>query len=260
MNFQIYQAYYMEEHTARLDTDLIPYNNIGNNSPLLEYAIWKNLYKKHHSDDSHWGVLSWRYKEKIPLPGKLFKGWINSNPGYDVYHVNPYLGIIQFPNLWIQGELSGHVGIIRYINRLLVKLGYNFNIVTLEYTADEYSTCHYFVGNDKFWTRYLEFLDHIIKVSKQDFILNDYMFNQLSSYRNGKNGANNKPLINFPFIVERLFTLFCIFKPDIKVKQYPYESFVYNQTGYEDLLNFYYEKKIQEPKILSERKSLLKIL
>ena len=250
MILNIYQAYYKDEHLKFLDPDLIPYDNVGNNSPLLEYSIWKELHKKHQGDSSHWGVLSWRYKEKIPLPAKFLKGWINCNEGADVYHVNPYFPIITCTNLWLQGDACVP-GMVDYINLLLKKLGYNFDIRHFEYTADEYSTCHYFMGNDKFWSRYLAFIDNVIEISKQDPLLNNYMFVQQTDYRDGRK------IINFPFVVERLFTMFCIFNPDIKVKQYPYDSFVYNQPGYEDLLNFYYDKKSIEENILYSRQQLL---
>lgn len=254
MNLEIYQAYYEPEQIPFLEPDFIPYDNTNDNKVLLEYAMWKTIHIAKKNTDSYWGVLSWRWRQKTGLHSHFFKEWILANPGYDVYHLDPYINFINFKNLWIQGDKC-HEGMIDYINRLLPKLGYNFNMEDFEYTADNFGTCHYFIGNDKFWTKYLNFLDKVIDITKSDPQLNKYMFETETMYR-------GKGQVNFPFIVERLFGLFCIINPDIKVKKYPYESFCYRdklQNDFAPQLCDYYNRQKRTIEIQEHQKMLLSL-
>ena len=246
MNLQIYQAYYLPDQIPRLDSNFIPYDNTNGDHDLLEYVMWKNLYEKHKHTDAYWGVLSWRWREKINFPGNLLKSWIRANPDYDGYFVNPWYHLLPLKNLWIQGEFH-HPGLVAWCDRLLSKLGYNFSITELEYTAEEYCTCHYFIGNEKFWNAYLSWLDQIISIAKSDSELNYLMFEHRGPHR-------ERNYLYFPFIVERLFAIFMILNPSVKIKSYHYDSFLYNQDP--NLLACYYDKRSRESEILAHRKQL----
>lgn len=246
MTVYIHQAYHQPDQIRYLDKNFIPYDNKEGDKVLLEYGIWKNLYPNYSESDAHWGTLSWKYRKKINISSEYLIGWISSNPGYDVYYFQPYLSLLEYKNLWIQGE-EHHPGIINFCDKLLQKLGYNFSITELEYTADEFATCHYHIGNNVFWSNYLRWLDDIVLTVRQDAELNNFMFNQDSDYK------YIPDLKNVPFIVERLFTLFLILHPYIKAKHYPYES----NSRQDSNLDFYYARKQRDQEILEKRKQLL---
>ncbi len=245
MNLHIYQSYYLSEQISKLDPNLIPFDNSNGSKELLEYGIFKEIYPRHTELNDYWGVLSWKYLEKINIPSNHIKGWITSNPGYDVYFINPHIDIIKCYNLWIQGE-EFHPGMIEYCDSLLNELGYNFSIQELEYTADEFSSCHYIVGNRVFWSSYLRWTDRILKISINNIKMNQYLFEK---------GTNHYGLFlkNFPFVFERLFTLYWILHPTIKIKKYPYEASPYDKKW----LEFYYQKKTRDQEILACRDHLL---
>ena len=252
MHLRIYQAYHDPSTVDRLESEFIPFDNTNDNKVQLEYAVWLKLFERNQTGHAHWGSLSWRWREKTGLEGKLFANWIQANPGHDVYFFDPGLILLDFDNLWIQGE-QWHPGIIDYANRLLPKLGYNFDIRKLEYTGDDFMTANYFIGNSNFWSRYLGFLEKVIDITKNDPDLNRFMFETGTKYR-------GRIQINFIFIVERLFPLFCMFNPDIKVKKYPYESFCYQQllgTDYLPALESYYRRQKRIDEILQNRRELL---
>lgn len=252
MNLEIYQAFYQAEQVPFLEPDFIPYDNTEDDKVLLEYAMWKKVHKKKKGTDRYWGILSWRWREKTGLYGLFFKEWILANPGYDVYHFDPYISLLHFKNLWMHGDKC-HPGMAEYINKLLPKLGYNFNIEDLEYTSNNFGTCHYFIGNDTFWKSYLKFLDTVIEITKLDPELNKYMFETESTYR-------ERGQVNFPFVVERLFSLFCILNPKIKVKKYPYESFCFKDrlgSEYAQHLCQSYNLQKRDAEIQEHQKTLL---
>lgn len=252
MNIKIYQAFYQPNQQIALENSWIPYNNEQGDQKYLEYKMWEKVYEENKNKNLHYGVLSWRWREKTFLPSELFDQWILSEPDYDVYFINPFIEILYFNNTWCQGEVH-HPGMLNFINRLSYLMGYKINFSQFEYKTDEFSTCHYFIGNDKFWSSYFKFLKEIIDIVKNDFVLNRFMFEDIILYR-------MREYINFPFIVERLFSLFLILNQDIKYKKYPYESFCYKSRigdPYEQFLSLYYHKKQRNTLIEESRKLIL---
>ena len=215
MNLQIYQAYYKQEQVPHLDPAFITYDNTINAQPhLREYPMWQKLYEKHKDSDAHWGLMSWLWFEKTKLSSEIFKDWILENPGYDVYHIDPFPELpYQYVNIWTQGDVWCP-GMIDFCNRLFPKLGIETRVEDYRYTAEEFATCNYFVGNSIFWTNYLDFLDKCLKLCADDAELNEYIY--------VKGGLYNGHFVpNFPFVVERLFSLHNILNRQIKVKKYP---------------------------------------
>lgn len=215
MNLFIYQTYYEESQKEKLDVNFIPFNNIKNKNPeLREYPLWKSLYLKHRNTDAYWGLLSWRWFEKTHLDSKEFKSWILNNPGYDVYHIDPFLDIaLNYKNIFIQGE-RWRPGILSCCNLLFPKLGINMKAEDIEYKPDDFATCNYFIGNSIFWENYILFLDKVIEISKEDLEIKKCMFEDKQPY-------NGIAIPNFCFIVERLFSLYCYIDKSLKVKKFP---------------------------------------
>jgi hypothetical protein len=214
MNLQIYQAYYKQEQIVHLDPAFIPYDNTINAQPhLREYPMWQKLYEKHKDSDAYWGLMSWLWFEKTKTSSDIFKDWILENPGYDVYHIDPFPDLPhQYKNIWIQGNVWCP-GMLDFCNILFPKLGIETRVEDFDNLPIDFATCNYFVGNSKFWTNYLNFLDKCLKICADDPTLNEYIYEKGGMY-------NGHFVPNFPFVVERLFSLHNILNRQIKVRKY----------------------------------------
>jgi hypothetical protein len=243
MNLKIYQCYYEESQLEKMNGDsFIPFDNTENKNPeLREYVLWKKGYEMHKDEDCHWGIMSWRWLEKTKLPEIEFKEWITNNPGHDVYYMDPFLDVsVIYPNLWVQGDIW-HPGLKDFANRLFPKLGITKSVDDLYYDSRDFLTCGFFVGNQKFWTNFLEFVDRCIDICKGDEKLNYYMFEKKISYNGGE-------IPNFSFIVERLFSLYSYLNPNLNSRKFPIENECYTKM-YGDAhkqIVFTYNKKEEQ--------------
>lgn len=239
MNLYLYQAYYEESQKNTLDSSFTPYDNTENKSPeLREYPLWKKLYERHGGTLSYWGLLSWRWFDKTKLPPEEFKQWILDNPGYDVYHIDPFLHVsVSSKNIFEQGE-QWHPGMLNCCNKLFPKLGINVKVEDIIYQPKHFATCNYFVGNTFFWSNYLKFLDQVVDISQTDDEIKNYMFEDKRLY----NGAM---IPSFAFMIERMFSLYLYFNQTIKVKKFPVTWHNYEEMyglNHKILVNLYERK------------------
>ncbi len=242
MSLYLYQAYYQEDQKSILDPIFTPYDNTKNEAPhLREYPMWKALYEKHKGTMAYWGLLSWRWLDKTKLPPDEFRQWIVDNPGYDVYHIDPFLDVsVSYPNIWVQGD-RWHPGMINFCNRLFPQIGINKKVEEIIYKPEDFATCNYYVGNSVFWGSFITFLDNVIEVCQNDPELNHYMFEDKRLY----NGAM---IPSFPFVAERMFSLHNYLKRHIKVKKFPVTWHNYEKmygAAHQQLVRVYDEKNNQ---------------
>lgn len=221
MRVKVYQTFFDPKEYRNLDKAFIPYNNIENTQPeLREYPLLKKLHQKHINYNGYWGMVSWRWKQKTNIPGKDLIRWIKNNPFYDVYIINPYSHIPEFHRNSINQGETDHKGIIKFTNKLLDHLGYSFDIRDADYPLNIFSTCHFYIGNSKFWDQWMAFADTTIEISKKDKYMHNFLYVMQSEY-------HGKPLINFCFLIERLVSLFLYLNlSNFKVLHYPYQYFI----------------------------------
>lgn len=217
MNIKVYQTFYNPKQYKVLDPAFIPFNNIANEHPeLYEHPLFIKLHEKHINFRGHWGMVSWRWKEKTNVTGDKFIRWMKENPGYDMYHIAPHSDAIgYFNNTFTQGEVH-HPGIINYTNKLLEAFGYRMNIKDIVFPLNIMSTCLYYIGNAKFWDNWLSYIDTCLEISKRDQSMHDFLYVEKSFHRENW-------VINYPFVIERLVSLFLYFNPQIKVKHFPHQ-------------------------------------
>jgi len=105
---RIFQIYYRPEQRQYLDPAFEPYNNEGDDSPLLEFNVFRKLQNSKHVEGAdYWGALSWKFREKTGLGGRQLREVIASHPGFDVYYCNPFPELEGlYHNLWLQGETA----------------------------------------------------------------------------------------------------------------------------------------------------------
>ena len=217
MSTSIYQIQYSDDVVGEFDPAFIKYDCRKNPEPdkreiahmirFYEEGIWKN------EDTKYFGLLSPKFSSKAKISGQSFIHWINSNPGYDVYFINPFpqLSYWNF-NVWTQGEFW-HPGLKDLANSLFMSAGYTFRIEDLpRSTIATALYSNYWVGNQKFWDAYMNFVKTIIgaidKLSDSD---KKMLFKFTPHYT---------PATFFPFIFERLFSTFLILEKNILVLPY----------------------------------------
>jgi hypothetical protein len=216
MDVRVYQVYFREDQLSHLDSAFVPFANLENTNPeLREYPLLKSLYSMQQPE--YWGMVSWRWKEKTALEGRMFLDWIADNAGYDVYHINPFPEVAaNHPNIFHHGEVV-HKGMIPCVERLMRLMGLDrIDLLHSSFPVRYNSTCHFYIGNSSFWQGWMEFAAECNSVVQKDELLYDFMHVQRSRHR-------KEHLINYSFVMERLVNLYMIINK-VSVKYYPYEK------------------------------------
>lgn len=205
MNIKIYQSFYDSRQIALLDHAFIPYNNLANENPdAREYPLILDLYSKNRNYDGHWGLLSWKFKNKARLNGEEFIEMIDSKPGYDLYHFNPFPYISHaYANPFIHADEFHHIGMASYIDDLMLEMGYkDFKVREENFLPEHFIYCSFYIGNSFFWERWISFLQTCVYVSEKNEHLRNYLHGRTSNHDNIPN------FYNFSFVIERLVGLF----------------------------------------------------
>lgn len=239
MNLKIYQAYYKDEQLPHLDSVFTPYDNRVNAIPhLREYPFWKVLFGKHEDDELHWGLVSWRWYEKTRIKPIELISWIEQNPGYDVYHIDPFLDVTAtYINTWVQGE-RWHPGILNFCNILFPKIGIKTRAEDLFFKSEHFATCNFFIGNSLFWKQWMHYVDSVLNVCFEHDTLYDYLYKNTVVY-------NEQRITNFIFVIERLFSNFLLTQKTLKVKKFPVTHLSYRErfgSSHSRLVQIYEEK------------------
>lgn len=218
MGVNLYQSFYQKDQIQFLNDGCIPFDNTRNENPeLREYPLFKKIYEIEKDNGGLWGLISFRFKEKTLLEPKEFKEWIEQNPGYDVYYIDPFLDVsVSYPNLWVQGE-QWHPGIYEFFKHLV-----GASADGLVYHPDDFVTCNFFVGNRKFWMGYFSFVEHILYLAETNDTLKYYLYQKEIHY-------NGKTITYFSFIIERLLSLYFHYIRDVNKKKFPIEHDCFKQ-------------------------------
>lgn len=196
---QIFQIFYQPLQQKELDPDFIPYPNLKNPRPdLCEYHIFRNEFFKGNCNSGLTGFVSWKFFEKTGLTGKEFQEWIATNPGYDVYFINPYPMQKRTLNVWRQGNRR-HPNISKIAQSLFSQCGRDVDLLSLSMAEEHVAFCNYWVGAPSFWKKYIDFCEPICEIV-EDEISKDGL-SCLLEQADKKSG-----LCYIPYILERLFS------------------------------------------------------
>jgi hypothetical protein len=203
----IYQIYYRDDQTSHLDSSFIPYNNEGDKDPLLEFNVFRKIYRsEEHDKGALWGALSWKFTQKTGLTGEVLQSFIRENPGYDVYFCNPFPEFEAiYQNLWAQGE-TAHPDFISLNEKVFELIGLPHNLLLEEiHPRTAFAATNSFVGSTKFWQAYMTFVENILdQVSKKG---GKELIEKLHCSSADVKGVHAGATY-LPFIVERLFSVF----------------------------------------------------
>jgi len=219
VKINVHQIYYSESQKEYLADKFIPYYN----PPTDKAKIWhetgvfiKEFMAGKIPEIGLTGYVSWRFPEKTGISSEEFLDFIENNPGYDVYFINPFFELADlYRNVWVQGE-KHHPGVINLANDVLTKIGVNFDFYQTRNDVNTLSYCNYWVGSCVFWNRYMTFImgvhDAIVRMPRNEF----QRFVDDAGYHTGVGYLT--------FIMERLFSTFLVMNTDIKSKPYIYSD------------------------------------
>lgn len=202
----VYQIHFEPGQKKHLDPAFIPLDNTGQNDLLREFAVFERLAADEGvSTLPLWGAVSWRFGEKTGLSGTDFLRNIEANPGFDLYFCNPNLqGEALFGNFWQQG-MTAHPAFREVVQAFLQANGRPTNLLDTVEPSALFSSCNYFVGNQKFWSAYLPFVRQMVGNARAGLSapMLKIMDSDISDLKQMHRGASY-----WPFIVERLLPEF----------------------------------------------------
>jgi hypothetical protein len=167
-----------------------------------------DLFKKINGDenpDTPWGLISSKFSLKSHITiNDFYKFALDEfDKSCDCVFTNPMIGNeALFLNVWEQGRTVGHQGIEK-IYQHLIEVDF---VNKIDYMGVEsFAFCNYFIGNNKFWKSYFNYIDNILShLNLQN--LNNTEIGKI--YNGPGNYHKNTSMTLKPFITERLFSSF----------------------------------------------------
>ena len=206
VKLRLFQIYYRPEQRAALDPAFEPYNNQGDNSPLLEYNVFRKLLQSEQLKGAElWGALSWKFREKTGLSGTDLRTVIATTPGHDVYYCNPHPEFeALYHNLWLQGEPS-HPNFLVLCREFFEVTGIPLGNINAFVPSSLFASANYFVATPRFWAAYIRFVDTVIAKAEAGLskTAKAMIYSSAADRKSMHAGASY-----LPFIVERLFAVF----------------------------------------------------
>ena len=180
---KIYQIYYDKHSRSKISPLFTPYDNSKpDREGEFEYGVMRKLYHGHDwSKDSHLGVLSWKFFDKLEGVHNAYvdnkfklnrKSMVDSmekycSDGYDVIFVNPWPD--QGPNIWVQGEAC-HPGLLKRTFEIFGRCWIPWHVCSKSHTEDTICFCNYWIANKKFWDIYMRNTEIMHDVYKEEGI------------------------------------------------------------------------------------------
>jgi hypothetical protein len=217
MNIAIGQIYYAPSQLNSLESAFAPFDNTLNpNREWAEYHVFEEQYTKgipFRADLT--GFVSWKFGRKTGITGERFLEFIEQNPDYDVYFIDPFpMERHLFANVWLQGEFY-HPGILRFSVEILRRAGYQFDLQHWQQQPNSFAFCNYWAGSHKFWKGYMEFTSRIARILRSELTEKERDFLHSIASK-----TNNFSYI--AFIMERMFSVHLALNPEIKFCAYEY--------------------------------------
>jgi hypothetical protein len=208
-DIRIFQIHFKEDHAEHLDPSFEQYDNHGVEDETHEFAVFEKLHAKMSKAAAkgvtHWGAVSWRFKEKTGLAGDELIKLVKANPDVDVFYMNPYpYNEALFQSGWMQGHTT-HPDFLKIAAGFLEAAGLDAAEINRVTGSASFSSANYFVGKAAFWDRYLPFIRGAIRRAeiKMPLALRKKLHSSTADPRNLHHGSTY-----LPFIIERMFPAF----------------------------------------------------
>lgn len=245
---RIFQIYYRPEQRQLLDPAFEPYNNEGDNSPLLEFNVFRKLMGSELLKGAGlWGALSWKFKEKTGLSGEQLLQIIAAHPGHDVYYCNPFPELeAVYHNLWLQGETS-HPNFLILCRDFFEAAGLHEGVFSQFVPSSHFAASNYFVATPRFWQGYVGFISDVVAKAEKGMsgTARAMIYSAAADRKAMHAGASY-----MPFIIERLFSLYVARTPG------QYKAFKFSCEQQEAKLNVHLRLLRQMKDVAISSKSL----
>lgn len=267
MNIFLYQIWYDEHSKPDENSGFLAFDCRQNPEFLKrEIAHLMRFYDEiiqHANDNDYFALLSPRFFEKTGLTADDVKKFALHNPNQDIYLFNPYpMNVYLYTNVWEQGE-EQHCNLKQLTQNLLNKTNSSFDIFSNHRnTINNTVYCNYWLASKKF------FDDFIVFIKKMDNAIDAMPDNEKAQYFQ-ETTYFRITAIFYPFIFERLLSLYLLLNPSKKSKPYIYEptSIIFKNgkklhrkfyfNGYREKYD-QYECNEKDSKVLIEKLTLLK--
>ena len=229
---RIYQNMYRDGQ--ELDADFVAADGRRNaNTHYRELGLFLRTYHTGlHLSADYTGIVSPKFTEKTGKTGREFIDFIETNPGFDVYFINPYpQNAYHTFNVWEHGDLW-HPGLTSLADNLFARAHIDFKPSRMgRNDASTLLYSNYWAGNERFWDIFMD--------------LNIKLMNALESLPATDRDAYYKIDLEYPdpvpvltFIFERVFSTLLLMDRRIRALGYPFtrtELFQLASQSREDL-------------------------
>lgn len=203
MSAVVYQIFYASEQRKHLDSGFTPLDVTASNCPKwCEYRVFRDQYSSNLTAAIHlFGFVSWKFFMKTHLRSADLFAVLDSNPGADVYFVNPYETSIAglYRNVWTQLD-AVYPGVLPVAQRCATEAGYTFNMSRMVMPSRQMAFCNYWIATKPFWEEYLRFSKPMYDYLEQHLDADTEKFFVECDKKNH--------LGLFPHIMERMFSTF----------------------------------------------------
>lgn len=210
LDIAIYEIHF-EKDQYLSDPKFIPHSVENLQPEWREFRHIIDFYRSgSHLKHDLTGLFSRKFGLKLKISGAEFLDFAQCACPVDVVFINPFPQVESiYYNVWEQGE-TWHPGLMNMANRLLAGSGFDIDVKKIVHqTSAELSFSNFWVGSPEFWELYVGgFLDPIAKFIESG--VDENLNNEIN-----QNTYHTSDCGFIPFIVERLFSTFLSFNPQI---------------------------------------------
>ena len=213
----MFQNFYAPGQEKKLDPAFVPHDGTRNaRTDYREVALFVRMYHAgQHKAADYTGIVSPKFGEKTRISGADFLRFVERNPGYDVYFINPYpINAYYSFNVWEHGEIC-HAGLIAVAQDLFDRAGIQCDLATLG--RNSHATllyCNYWLGNERFWDRFIDLNLRLLRAAESlPPRARERLFALDPEYPD--------PVPILPFVFERVFSTLLLLDSSLKGCAYP---------------------------------------
>jgi hypothetical protein len=223
----MFQNFYAPGQEKKLDPAFVPHDGTRNaRTDYREVALFVRMYHAgQHKAADYTGIVSPKFGEKTRISGADFLRFVERNPGYDVYFINPYpINAYYSFNVWEHGEIC-HAGLIAVAQDLFDRAGIQCDLATLG--RNSHATllyCNYWLGNERFWDRFIDLNLRLLRAAESlPPRARERLFALDPEYPD--------PVPILPFVFERVFSTLLLLDSSLKGCAYPLSRDYILQSG-----------------------------
>jgi hypothetical protein len=222
MTSRIFQICWNEQSLSKLEPGFVALDWRRNPHPdLREFAAFRELHARGDTRKFDLtGAFSPKFATKTGVSGLEFTQWVDHNPGYDLYYVNPRPQIpVFYFNGWAQ---SSHQFGDRFLTsaREIVELaGYDPDIwINQREDTASFFTMNYWIARETFWDGCMRVIEDILSVDRQKLLSETRSF--LFEGRKWR-APNQLPVAQITLVLERIIASYAIANRTLKKLAYP---------------------------------------